>query len=242
MMILGQYASSFTLKARVVPGLLVALPALLGMALLLPLERATVAAQLAVAAGVLVVAAAFVRRSGKKLEVRLAVEWGGMPAQRSLSLSDSEHPERTTARRELVEQLLQRELPTRVQERRYPERSARERDRAVRDLIPRVRGEERDTLLHEENLQYSLKRNLRAVRSAGIVVAVLGVVAGGAVAFLTPLTARGLTWALMDTMVLIGWLSVSEALVREAAEIYSDRFYDALACLRRGASGDEPLS
>lgn len=233
---LAQYSSPFTLKARVVPALLVALPALLAVPVLLPTGSAIAVAQVAVAAGVLVALAAFVRRSGKKLEARLAAKWGGLPAQRSLSLLDySDSPERTKARRELVEQLLQRKLPTRAQERSHPERSARARDIAVRDLIPRVRGAERDALLHEENAQYNLKRNLLAVRPAGVAIAALGVVAGVAAALLTTMTTRGWACAGLSAFVLVGWLSVSETLVREAADIYSDRFYEALARVHRGA-------
>jgi len=233
---LAQYVSPFTVKARIVPALLVALPALLAVALLFPKVPSLVAAQVAVTAGVLVALAAFVRRAGKKLEVRLAARWGGLPAQRSLSLLDSDHPERTKERRELVEQLLGRALPTRSQERSHPERSARERDLAVRDLIPRVRGEERDALLHDENVQYNFKRNLRAVRPAGVVVAVLSIAAGVAAALLTSMTARGWACAGLAALLLLGWLSVSEALVREAAHVYSDRFYEALARLPPAAA------
>jgi hypothetical protein len=230
---LAQYVSPFTLRARVVPALLVALPALLAAALLLPYEPLLVAAQVAVAAGVLLALAAFVRRAGKRLEVRLAAKWGELPAQQSLSLLEPDHPERTKARRELVEQLLGRPLPSRAQERSHPERSARERDLAVRDLIPRVRGEERDPLLHDENVQYNFKRNLRAVRPAGLLVAVLSAAAGVAAALLTEKATRGWATAGLSVVVLLGWLAVTEALVREAANVYSDRYYDALARLRQ---------
>ena len=231
---LSQYFDVFTLRTRALPALIVLIPGVVTALLLLPLEPLALLAEVLLSLGLLAAFASFARQAGKDLEAKLVVRWDGLPAQRALRLTESAAPEVTKARRVLVEQLLQRRLPAGQLERHRPDEARREYDRAVRDLIPHVRGEEAAPLLHAENVEYNFRRNLLGVRPAGVTVSVLSALASVAALIFMSRTPQAAAAIAFGVLSVCGWIVlVRERFVRQAAITYSDRLYEALAALAR---------
>ena len=219
----------FNLRARVYPALLAGLPVLVTIALLWPSSPLVRLAPLAIGVGVLFFLADLVRGAGQTLEAKLTARWGGLPAQRALRLTGTDNAVLTGRRRETVERLTGRPLPTKQQEMRNLQRTDQEYDAAVRELIPRVRGKDNDGLLDNENIRYNVRRNALAIRRYALVLS--GACAGGdavaaAVGYqrTSALIASG-----VSLLVLATWLlAVREPWVKQAATTYCNRFYDAL--------------
>lgn len=226
---LSQLFDDFNLRARVYPALLMVLPAIAGIVLLWPSSPLVRLAPLAVAVGVLFFLADLVRGAGQRLEPSLADKWGGLPAQRALRLTGSDNLVLTERRRETVERLTGRPLPSRQLESGNATRAHQEYDAAVAELIPLVRGKDQDELLHGENIRYNFRRNALAVRTAALVIAGACAVLAGVAAALDYQRGSALVALGVSVLVLAGWaLAVREQWVRQAANTYCKRFYDAL--------------
>lgn len=225
----------FNVRARVYPALLMLSPALANILLIWPTAPLVRLAPLAVAIGALFLLADIVRGAGQTLERQLSAEWGGLPAQRALWLTDSDEPLLTVRRRETVERILGRPLPTKRQESRNPTLAAQEYDAAVRSLIPRVRGKQQYPLLHSENIRYSFRRNTLAVRPAAIVIAIVCALGDALALRLDYQSTPGLTALGFSLIALAIWLTiVRKSWVKQAAQTYRDRFYEAVCALTMG--------
>lgn len=161
---LSRHFDEFNLHARLFPALLMCSPAIFAIGLLWPTGLLARFAPLAVAIGLLFFLADFVRGRGQTLERELVEEWGGLPTQNALWLTRTEDPVLTRRRREMVEHLTERKLPTRWLEKNNQTRATQEYDAAIGELIPKIRGKDVDDLLHQENIRYSFRRNSLAVR------------------------------------------------------------------------------
>ncbi len=222
----------FHLRARVYPALLTCSPVIENILLLWPANPLIRLAPLVVAVGVLFFLADLVRGAGQALEKDLIREWGGLPAQLSLRLTGSANTVQTTRRREAVERLIGRALPTKQQETRNGTKVEQEYDAAVRELIPRVRGADKDALLHGENIRYNFRRNMLACRPVALMLAVccaLGDVAAIRLAYERTQAVAALGLSLL---VLVAWvLVVRRPWVKQAANTYRDRFFEALGTI-----------
>lgn len=223
---------AFNLRARVYPALLTLLPVIVNVALLWPKSPLVGLVSVLVSVGALYAVADFARSAGQRLERRLIDKWDGLPAQVSLRLAGAAAPETTARRRALVERLTGRPLPSRQQETGDKARAYREYDAAIRDLIPRVRGEAKDPLLHAENVTYNFRRNALACRPLALAVAALAI-AGDSLAVLADYQRGPASLALVGSaLALLGWaVGARESRVEQAAETYASRLFQALLAL-----------
>jgi hypothetical protein len=229
---LSQLFDDFNLRARVYPALLLLSPALANIVLLWPSSPLVRLAPLVVAIGVLFFVADLVRGAGQRLEATLTARWSGLPTQRALRLSDSDNSVLTERRRELVERRTGRPLPGKQLENRNPSRAAQEYDAAVRELIPQVRGKDKDDLLHGENIRYNFRRNALAVRNAALLVAGACALGDALAVALGYQRTNALIALAVSLLVLVAWaFSVTESWVKQAADTYCKRFFDAIGGL-----------
>ncbi len=228
----GKSFDEFNLKARVYPVLLTCSPAIANILLMWPASPLVRLAPAALALGVVFFLADFVRGAGQKLEKRLALDWDGLPAQAALRLTDSENSVLTTRRRELVERLTGRLLPTKIQEKRNKSKADTEYNNAIRDLIPRVRGADNATLLHAENIRYNFRRNALACKRAALLIAGASTAADVVACLLDYNRGSSVLTLGVSLLVLLGWaVGVRSSWVKQAADTYRDRLYEALAGL-----------
>lgn len=229
---LSQHFDDFNLRARVYPALLMCAPVLANIVLIWPSAPLVRLVPLAMAIGVLFFLADTIRGSGQELEKKLIAEWGGLPAQRALWLDNNENLVLTKKIRGTVEQLIGRSLPTKQQEKRNPTRASQEYDAVIRDLIPRVRGQDKDALLHGENIRYSFRRNTLAIKSLAVSLAIACTIGDILMAAIGYQRTEALTALGVSLVALVTWLLVvRKKWVLQAAVTYSRRFYDAIGSL-----------
>ena len=165
----------YSLRARVLPALLVTMPVGVTLAVLLPGFDYKNVAALVVSAGLPIFAANMVRSRGKRLEDRLKRHWGGMPTTRMLRLTEPTNDSVALARRRTrLEQLTGDLLPSIQDERADREASDQHYKAATRTLIARVREtKDRFDLVQKENIDFGFRRNLTSLKP--LALGVLGV-------------------------------------------------------------------
>lgn len=223
---------TYALRARVLPALLVVLPVGVGLGLLLPtLDYQRVVVAVAVCAGVPIFIANAVRSRGKRLEAKLVAEWGGLPTTRMLRLHErSNNRHELARRRERLEKVTGMTLPTAEEEAADPGDADQVYIVATRALIARVRETKNHYgLIQHENVDYGYRRNLAAIKPAGLavlaVLLVVDVVLGIASMGITPV----ITAAVVHVICALAWLLiVRRSWVREQAEIYAKSLFEAL--------------
>lgn len=225
---LSQHFDQFNLQARLFPALLMCSPALFIIGLLWPTGPLARLAPLAVTVGLLFFLADFVRGRGQTLQRELIDKWGGLPTQNALWLTRTENPVRTRDRREMVERLTGRKLPTKRLEKNNATRAAQEYNAAIDELIPKIRGKESDDLLHKENIRYSFRRNALAVRLSALWIAGTCTAVALLAAVMGDQRSEALTALGISLLAFAGWMVVRESWVKQAADTYSDRFYEAI--------------
>lgn len=226
---LSRHFGQFNLQARLFPALLMCSPILFIIGFLWPASPLVRLAPLVLAIGLLFFLADFVRGRGQTLQQKLIDKWGGLPTQTALWLTRTEDPVLTRDRRAMVEHLTGRKLPTKQLEQSNPTRTKQEYNAAIRELIPKVRGKESDDLLHQENIRYSFRRNALAIRPFALWIA--GVCAAVALlaAVIGDQRSEALTALGISLLILAGWgLTARDSWVKQAADTYCERFYDAL--------------
>jgi hypothetical protein len=230
-----QEFDTFVLRTRVQPALLASLSAVATILLLWPSSPLLRVVPAVGAVGVLYLAAELTRSGGKRVEARLKERWDGLPAQAALRLAGSTDPNVTARRRQIVEGLLGRPLPSRQQETGHKHKADRAYDAAIRELIPRVRGADKDPLLHSENITYNFRRNALGCRPLALACAAATGAADIAAIVLDHHRGTAII-ALAVTALCAGvWtLAVTDQWVREAADVYATRLYEAFDALARG--------
>lgn len=223
---------TYALRARLLPALLVVAPVGVALGLLLPaLDYQKVIIAVAVCAGVPIFVANAVRSRGKRLESKLVAEWGCMPTTRLLRLRESSNNRHDLARRrEHLEKVTGITLPTAEEEAADPADADQVYVVATRALIARVR-ETKDhyDLVQHENVDYGYRRNLAAIKPAGLAVlavllvvdAVSGIAGMGITAVVTA--------AIVHVICALAWLLVvRRPWVREQADTYAKTLFEAL--------------
>jgi hypothetical protein len=244
---------SYDLRARFVPALLVAAPAL-ALALVLPLGPLHGAQRLWSLLGLAVVplAAAVVRRLGHAAQPLLFAAWGGAPTTQRLRWASAAR-RLVAARHTELRTVLGSRLPlaTASAERKDPAAADALYADAVRRLLGLTRHDDRFRLLHRENANYGFARNLYGARPLGIAVSAGSLLTAAAVAVYLVMNGEAsaaaplLLPALVALAALLAWrLLVTPALVRAPADAFADRVLEALQTLaqdrasRRGADPD----
>ena len=235
---------AYTVKARWLPAALVTVPIIVLMISTFELD-ALIGIVGPVGASLLfgVVAGEIARSRGKGVEVSLVRDWGGLPTTLSLRAIPVSDPHRRH-RREQVEALSGRRLPSLLEQESAPSESDLIIEQVVRTALAVLRSEEGNgfDVLQNENISYGFRRNLLALRPFGLVIAV------AAFGFTFAVTVLGLlAWAVATPILVIQaavgvlWLAIARRdWVKEQAESFSDRFFivlDATAARRATRAG-----
>lgn len=170
----------YEVKARLFPGLLVLLPAILFLALLYGAKNPVVVGLSTVLAtcGGPYLLSSFVRTWGLRAQDRLVKNWGGLPTTVVLRHRDATLPQPTKLRyHELVATRLGVTLPSAVEEQRDPEKADQAYAAVIDALRPLTNERKRFALLFKELVSYGFNRNAHGSRWIGVAVAVITTVA-----------------------------------------------------------------
>ena len=230
---------SYDLRARVLPALLVAAPALaLAVALPFGLHGAHRLWSL-VGLAVWPLAAALMRTFGNAVQPGLWNSWGGAPTTVRLrwatgpgSVIAARHQE---ARDVLGDRVT---LPNAVAEGRDPQGADAIYADVARRLFGLTRGDHRFPLLHRENANYGFARNLYGARRFALSIAFGSLAAAAATGTFLAVTRNPsaavplLLPALVSVVALVvWWRAVTPALVRPPADSLADQLLAALQAL-----------
>lgn len=179
----GASTDDYSRRARYLPGLLMLAPVgiVAAAAGWHEARLVSVVVGAAISIGVPLVLESFVRHQGLGHEVtRIAGSDGQWTTTRMLWPVDDDPAEqaRNAENRRVVERATGRVLPSTIPPGADgPERLAAVIDSAVADIRTRTRDTHSYRLLHQENAEYGMWRNLRGVRTSGRVIALVAVVA-----------------------------------------------------------------
>jgi len=135
-----------------------------------------------------------------------------------------------------VNPLLDEALPDAQNEASDPEEADRRYSDAVAVLRERTRDQTRFPLVFAENVEYGFRRNMLGVRSIGLAVSGLSMVAS--IIVIVGLVDGGdhaaWTISLVASAVvgLVWWRLVTPEWVRRASDLYTDRLFEAVDSLR----------
>ncbi len=247
MELLQQFTDQYERKARLTPGLLVALP------LLVPLVGVygprhpflTAVSALLFGCGAMYALASVARGRGKKLEEDLTKKWGGMPTTIALRHRETSVIDSTSKQRyhDTISAKLGIAMPTAQEEAADPARADDIYLGATRRLREITRGDKQ--LLLKENIAYGFHRNMLAMKDVGVVCSLLGLVYGlimAKVVQLAPLAlapenladpglAASLT-LLVSVAMLAAWLFYFNGdAVRRVGFAYAERLFECLSSL-----------
>jgi hypothetical protein len=227
---------SYTIAARIWPGLLAAAPALaLGLAAL-PLLPGIGKLWTLLAAAFTTFAALAARRAGNRIQPVLWKAWGGPPTVERLRYSSQTSAAEVSRRHREVERILGDglKLPTPEEESNDPVAADAAYFAATRRVIALIRGNPDNALMASENRNYGFARNLIGLKPfglwcSGIVLVVsvaVGIAIGQASSWNSALPLLASTLVSIVAMVL--WLQVDADFVKPSADAYADRLIDAL--------------
>lgn len=234
-------------KARLVPGLLAVLPAVLPFVLLLGVKNPLIAGALTVcsACGVMFLLARIARTLGKRKEEALVAKWGGLPTTILLRHRDAHFDSHSKMRyHQSIATVTGITMPTPDQE----DADEKAADDAYRGAVTRLRELTRGPgfpLLMKENTSYGFHRNMQGLRPVGAAICIVvlfivgvnaGVIAldplafhGGAVLQMSPMQALS---ALIAAGFLLCWTFFFTAgATRSAGNAYAERLFEASAQL-----------
>lgn len=226
----------YTCQARLLPSIIVLLPAWLGIAAWFPIEEATkvFAATAVVYLALAALVAQLGRDLGKRKEPSLFAEWGGSPTTQLLRHANTMLPSHLRLRyHEKLSTLCGVALPSCNAESANPAAADSVYDTCVRVLRERTRDRKEYRLVFSENVNYGFRRNLWGMKPAAVVVALLGLAGAGArictdtvVGQAPPSTA--LVGVLVSALLLTWWVArITPSWVRLAAEAYAERLLGA---------------
>lgn len=228
-------------KARLFPGLLVALP--LAMAVLSisgsvdPLLKAAIS--LMIACGVPLLLSSIARDAGKKLEERLFTKWGGMPSTQLLRHSDSHFDAHTKQRyHEILANGTKVAMPSLEEERADPSKA----DEAYRAAGVWLRSQTKNAKefphVFRENMAYGFRRNATGLKHVGLLLALMCLLAllampgirvanaesGVVEAFLSGISLIQALSIIVSSIFAIVWAACfREGSLRRTAQAYADR-------------------
>lgn len=233
-------------KARVVPGLLVALPVLVPLLCVYGAKHPVLTGVIGLlgGCGAIYALASVTRGRGKKLEEILVAKWGGMPTTIALRHRDKFLDGVSKLRyHTAIAAKLGIAMPTAEEESANPEKA----DDAYIGATKRLRELTRSNkhLLLKENIAYGFHRNMLAMKPVGIVSCILGIIYGLLIAkvlhvvpphvdpmrLADPGLAAGLT-LLISLALLAAWLLYfDQGAVRRMGFVYAERLFECLPSL-----------
>lgn len=237
-------------KARVIPGLLVALPLLVPLLCVYGAKNPALTSMIGLlgASGTIYALASVTRGRGKKLEETLVKKWGGMPTTIALrhrdkfldGVSKQRYHTAITAKLGIT-------MPTAEEESASPDKADDIYVGAAKRLRELTRSNKQ--LLLKENIAYGFHRNMLAMKPVGIVSCLLGILYGLLIAkvlqvtpplfdpvrFADPGLAAGLS-LLISLALLAAWLLYfDQGAVRRMGFVYAERLFECLPSLPSSA-------
>lgn len=240
-------------KARVFPGLLVALPLLTPLLFVFGPKNPILTALLGLVAscGVIYALSSIARGRGKRLEERLVKKWGGMPTTLILRHRDPFLDSHSRRRyHDAIKLKLGIVLPSAEQEAADPLGADDAYIGATRHLRELTRGKSH-VLLLKENIAYGFHRNMRAMRMLGVCSCLVGIVFGLILSktirlqtlsvefsnLADPGLAGGITLAL-SVGLLAAWAYFTETAVKTMGYVYAERLFETLQTLPNKRKGE----
>lgn len=237
-------------KARVVPGLLVALPVLVPLLCVYRAKHPVLTSVIGLlgGCGAIYALASVARGRGKKLEETLVAKWGGMPTTIALrhrdrfldGVSKQRYHTAITAKLGIA-------MPTAEEELAAPEQADDTYIGATKRLRELTRSNKQ--LLLKENIAYGFHRNMLAMKPVGVASCLVGILYGLLIAkvlrvapphfnpmsFADPGLAAGLT-LLISLALLAAWLLYfDQDSVRRMGFVYAERLFECLPSLSSSA-------
>jgi hypothetical protein len=223
------------------PALLVILPATLAVVALAPDAVLGWGGSIAlvVQAGGSFLLAQFVGDIGKRKEPKLFESFGGRPTERLLSHRHAPNRVILADRHKKLGKLFPKiKIPTAADEQQDPEGALEIYTACCDKLRGLVRAQrEKFSDVHRENVHYGFRRNLWALKPAGLIVtffALASVVAEmfGSVSARQSISLVQPVVAAIDGLLLFSWIFlITESWVKRAAVLYAERFMEALDTL-----------
>lgn len=237
---LGIGMDQYDRRARLMPALLVILPATLAVVALAPDAVLGWGGGIALIlqAGGSFLLAQFVGDIGKRKEPKLFESFGGRPTERLLSHQHAPNKVILADRHKKLGKLFPKiKIPTAADELRDPEGALEIYTACCDKLRGLVRAQkEKFADVHRENIHYGFRRNLWALKPAGIAVTLVALVSVGpeiygsvsahqSISLVQPVVAA------IDGLLLFSWILITKSWVKRAAVLYSERFMEALDAL-----------
>jgi hypothetical protein len=228
----------YTLYARYVPALIIALPvalAILAIASATLLDWDSIWAVIVWCGGAILVWE-IGRDMGKSKQSMLFEMWGGKPTTRMLRHRNTTNQTILNRRHRKLEQLMGNlRLPTPEQEEKDPQKADDIYEACGSYLRSQTRDTEKFPLIFKENCSYGFRRNLWGMKKFGIVSAIAGLIiifcALGYKLFITkqPIPITLIICGSIDVILLLLWiLWLKPEWVKIAAEAYSERVLEAI--------------
>ncbi len=235
-MALARFVDAYTVRARLLPALIAALP--LGIATLawFPtgiLGWGTVWALIVWSGGTFLLAEVG-RDAGKRKEPDLFASWGGKPTTRLLRHHGAANRPLLARRHARLAALTGIAAPTAGAE--AADRAAVDEVYETWSVVLRDRTRDHTTfdLIFAENCSYGFRRNLWGMKPVGTVLAVAGLAAVAVIPWLdlsvrpAPRVGAVIVAGAINALLVLGWLFVIRpAWVRTPAEAYAERLLEA---------------
>lgn len=242
----------YTLKARVAPVMIVALP----LVLTAVCWRADELAQwqtvwsIILASGGGILLGEFGRTRGKALELKLYASWGGRPTTRMLRWRSSTNLELLKRYRRNIGRIVPDvQMPTEEQEAKDPATADSVYDAVTKTLISKTRNKRKYDLVFKENCSYGFRRNLWGLKPYGAIVTVLALVVTATLILMDLIESRQMTSVetlqvaclAVASILAYAWLCVIKpSWIRVAADAYAERLLEATEVLA-GDTRDESV-
>jgi hypothetical protein len=241
--LLKNFKDPYEQKARLFPGLLVALPLLAPLLLIFGPKNPYLTAilGLTMGCGTLYWFASITRNRGKALEEKLIAKWGGLPTTLIMRHSDNFLDSSSKFRYHSdIQTKLGIVLPSATEEAADPIAADDLYIGATR-LLRELTRSNSHALLLKENIAYGFHRNMLAMRSIGFTTSLLGILFGLVLSKAIQLKPMALDFSnlaepglaggisvTISLVLLFSWMSVNENAVRRMGNVYAERLFESL--------------
>lgn len=233
---LARFLDQYTVRARLLPALIVALPPCIATLVWFPdgLHGWGAVWALIVWSGGTFLLAEIGRDAGKRKEPRLFQLWGGKPTTRLLRHEGAINRVLLTRRHAKLAALMGIAVPTAAVEAADSDAADEVYEACVAFLRDNTRDRKQFDLIFKENCSYGFRRNLWGMKAVGSTLALLGLVAVAVIPLVDSLARVGPRLEIIAVVgavnlaLLFGWLFViTPAWVRIPAEAYAERLLEA---------------
>jgi len=241
-----KHLDRYSLKARLYPVLIVALPLVLVVFSLQSEDLASLKTLLSVvvAFGGATLLTQISRDAGKSKETKLYEKWGGKPTTQKLRQCGANNLELVKRYHDNIAKIApDLKLPTLKEEKEKPQKADEVYEVATGILIERTRDTSKFGLVFKENCNYGFRRNLWGLKKIGLPVAGIGSVLVFVISLCEVLKSKSILGA--DTLqvtclafnlalLCAWWKIINPEWIKIVADSYADRLLAATEKLGRG--------